>query len=70
MPPGLLPLPSTFGSCQDCFSASWGKVSGQVLSSLHLLLHLEHGVHGGLLGGVLHALPHMLLVFLVAGVHV
>ena len=60
MPPGLFPPPSTFESCQDYFSASWGKASGQVLASLLLLLHLGDGLHGGLLRGVPHAVPLLL----------
>ena len=70
VPPGLLPLPYTFGPCQECSSASWGKVFGQVLPRLHLLLHLGHWLHGGLPGGALHVLLLLLLLLLAAGVPV
>ena len=73
MPPGGLgPLPFTFGSCQDYFSASWGKVSGQVLASLLLLLYLDDGLHGGHLGdvplAVLHLLGSLLMLLLASDV--
>ena len=59
MSPGLEALPSTFGSFQDDFSSSQGKVVGQVLARLLLLVLLEDGLPGGHLVVVLHAVLHL-----------